>query len=76
MLSKKKENMFSLRLYQDVLKKIMWTVTCMLSHGVISLRSTLRDGFKRSVKGVGRGKLIIEFQVSASNCSNFKHKGY
>lgn len=67
-LLKKKENMFSLRLYQDVLKKITWTVTCMLSHGVISLRSTLRDGFKRSVKGVGRGKssrcLLLIAQIS------------
>lgn len=40
------------------------------------LSSILRDGFRRSVKGNGRGKLIIEFQVSAANCSKFKHNGY
>lgn len=73
---KKKENKFSLRLYQIVLKTIMWTFMCMLSQRIISSRSTVRYGFRKSIEWVGRGRLIIEFQVSASNCSNFKHDGY
>lgn len=46
-----------------------------LSCKIISLRSILRNGLERNGKGVERGKLITEFQVSVSNCSNFKHNG-
>lgn len=58
---KKKKNKFSLRLYQVVLKKIMWTLHACYPL-VSSLQAALlRDGFKRSLKGAGRRKWIIEF---------------
>lgn len=42
-------------------------------HKGINLRGIFRNEVGRSIKGEGRDRLISEFQVSASNCSHFKH---
>lgn len=46
------------------------------THGVISFKKHLKRWFQKKLKGVGRGRLITEFQVSVANCSKFRHNGY
>lgn len=60
-------------LQQDVLEKKLVSPGRSPLCKSINLRNISRNDVGRSRKGEGRDKLISEFQVFVSNCSNLKH---